>query len=416
MKGAMKKTFTTSSSGSVLLATMIFVLAIAAFLATYLYFVQNSNLGVARSQQWNSALAIAEAGIEEGLANINQTAITTNPTNGGFGGVLSRNLNGGTYAVSDAAAGVVHTLTSRGSVRSPILGQTITRIVQVRAQRQGLFSKGMIAMTFIRMNGNGVISDSFDSHDPLQSDNGAYDSTIYSGTNGDIAAVTGIVNLGNHTIGGDLFLGTEAVFERGNVLGTIYTDWNMTFPDALLPAQDADGNTIAWTPAPGDATAHTFTTSGHYIISDNGSIIVNPGVQVTLDIRQTSYNPSGLNIQGGATNAGTVIMYQGSGSLNLGGNASGGAINNRPENFVYYGLPNVTSITLGGSSTFVGVIYAPQANMTLNGGGSGMNYSGSLIVKSVTVNGHYYLHYDTSLAGYYYGYYVAGSWRELFEN
>ena len=57
----MKQPGNTSNSGSVLLGTMIFVLAIAAFLATYLYFVQNSNLGVARAQQWNSALAIAEA-------------------------------------------------------------------------------------------------------------------------------------------------------------------------------------------------------------------------------------------------------------------------------------------------------------------------------------------------------------------
>jgi hypothetical protein len=398
---------------------MIFVLAIAAFLATYLYFVQNSNLGVARSQQWNPALTIAEAGIEEGLANINQTAITSQQGGGGFNGVLTRDLNGGTYAVSDAAAGVVQTLTSRGSVPSPILGQTITRIVQVRAQRQGLFSKGMIAMEDITMNGNDVETCSYNSYDPSQSQNGHWNG--YCGTNGDIASVNGVVDLGNHTIDGSLYLGANSTYtfnKNGGVTGTVYTDWNMTFPDASLPAKDVNGNTIAWTPAPGDATAHNFATNGYYIISDNGSIIVKPGVQVTLDVRQTKYTPANLDIQGATTNAGTVVMYQESGSLTLSGSSSGGAINNRPENFVYFGLPNVTEITMSGSASFVGVIYAPQAEMTLGGGGNkdDVDFAGSIIVKTITINGHFHLRYDTSLAGYYYGYYVAGSWQELFEN
>jgi len=33
----------------------------------------------------------------------------------------------------------------------------------------------------------------------------------------------------------------------------------------------------------------------------------------------------------------------------------------------YYGLPGVTSVTFGGTSSFVGVIYAPEASLTLNG-------------------------------------------------
>lgn len=283
----MKQPGNTSRSGSVLLGTMIFVLAIAAFLATYLYFVQNSNLGVARAQQWNSALTIAEAGIEEGLANLNRIAFTTNPTNGGFAGVLSRDLNGGSYAVTNNSAGIVQTLTSRGTAPSPIDKQDITRVVRVTAQRQGLFTKGMISMTDIRMNGNGVISDSFDSHNPAQSNNGRYDGKIYSGTNGDIAAVNGVVNLGNHTIGGDLYLGPNSTFPRGNVLGTVYTDWNVQFDEVSLPTSDDNGNAIAWTPAPGTASAHTFTNSGYYIISDNGKITVNPGVQVTLEDRKS---------------------------------------------------------------------------------------------------------------------------------
>jgi hypothetical protein len=399
-------------SGSVLLATMIFVLAIAAFLVTYLYVVQNSNQSVARAQRWNAALAVAEAGIEEGMAKLNQVAITTMQGSGGFTDVIERGLNGDTYAVGNTTAGIVQTLTSTGTVSAPIVGGTISRIVRVNAQRQALFSKGMIAMNDINMNGNGVISDSFDSHNTNQSVNGAYSSSFYAGTNGDIAAVNGVVNIGNHTIGGDLYLGPYSTFPRGNVLGTVYTDWNMQYPPAALPTLDSNGYVIAWTAEPVSAS-HTFTNSGYYVVSDEGGITVAPGVTATVRITRSSYSLTSLNIQGGTTNAGTLIMYQDSGSVTLGGSAAAGAVNNRPENFIYYGLPGVTQVTMGGKPTFVGVIYAPNAVTTLNGGGSGLNYIGSVVVKSITVNGHFELHYDTSLEGLYYGYYAVGYWQEL---
>lgn len=412
------------SSGSVLLATMGFVLAIAAFMVAYLYVVQNSNRSVSRAQAWNSALAITEAGIEEGLANLNQVAITTNPIATTFN-PFSHNLNGGTYYVSSSAAGVVSTITSTGVVSAPLTGDAIPRAVRITAQRQALFSKGMVSMTTIDMKGNGVISDSYNST------NGPYSSAPH-GANGDVAALNGVVNIGNHTIDGNLYLGPNSTYSppqsgQGGVTGTVYQDWNMQFPDAFLPTNDINGNLISWTPAPitnsGPSTIdHIFTNSGYYSITDNGNIIVAAGITVTLDVKQFSYDLSKatITIYGGTTNAGSVIMYQESGSVTLGGTSSGGAFNNpptipsnRPENFVYFGLPGVTSIKYNGSSDFVGVIYAPEADLELKGGGSGVNFSGSLIVKSLTIDGNYNIHYDTSLLGYYYGYYVAGSWQEL---
>jgi len=399
------------NSGSVLLATMIFVLAIAAYMVYYLLLVQNSNQNVVRAQRWNAALPIAEAGIEEGMANLNLVGITTKSAGEKFDSFM-RDFNGGNYSVSSSATGVVSTITSVGSVKAPVTGDPISRTVRVTAQRQGLFSKGMISMTFIDMNGNGVAVDSWNSHDNSQSYYGHYTNS-YSGTNGDVAAVNGIVNIGNHTISGDLFLGPNSSFKKGSVTGTVYTDWNIPFPDVSLPTNDINKNPITWLSAPGDSSMHMFTNSGYYIISDNGSISNAPGVTVTLDVRKSDYTPSSLNIGGGTTNAGTVIMYQESGTLTLGGNSSGGAINNRPENFLYFGMPGVTSIVFSGNSDFVGVIYAPEADLILNGGGSALNFIGSVIAKSVTMNGKYNFHYDESLAGYYYGYYVVGSWQEL---
>jgi hypothetical protein len=408
----MIKRGTNKRSGSVLVGAMIFVMMIAIGLVSYLLLVQNSDQTVARAQQWNSALPIAEAGVEEAMACLNSVTFTTNQSATNFT-LPQQSLNGGYYNVSIAVTNVVtNVITSRGSVYAPITKDLISRTVQVTAQRQGLFTKGIISMTDITMNGNGIATDSWNSHDPTQSSNGIYNG--YVGTNGDVAAVDGFVDLGNHTIDGNLWLGPNSTFSGGSVAGTIYTDFHMQFTDSPLPTPtDINGNIIPWSPAPGNTSTHDFTNSGYYIINDNGKIIVEPGITVTLDVRQSSYSPSALTINGGTTNAGTVIMYQESGSLNLGGNAAGGAINNRPANFVYFGMSGVTSVTLGGSSDFVGVIYAPEADMTLNGGGSGNNIMGSLIVHSITMNGHYDIHYDTSLQGYYYGYDVVGSWQEL---
>jgi len=419
MKGTvMKKIHFSREAGSVLLATMIFVLAIAAFLVSYLVLVQNSNQNVARAQQWNAALAVAEAGIEEGFANLNMAGMSKSSNAISFS-PFSSSLNGGGYSVNSAAVGVITTMNSTGTVSAPISGQPIARIVQVTAQRQALFSKGIISMTSIRMNGNGVGSDSFNSHDTNQSVNGKYVGAYYSGTNGDIASVDGFVNLGNHDIKGDLYLGPNSGMDpksKGTVLGETYNDWNMQFGNVDIPKTDAAGVDITglWTPAPGTGSLYTFTNSGYYIVNDaKAGIVVNPGITVTIRVDATDFAPAKLDIQGGITNPATVIMYQMSGSLTLSGNSAGGAAGSRPENFQFFGGTNLTSIAYSGTSDFYGVIYAPQADMSLSGGGSGINFVGSFLVKSFTMNGSYNIHYDTSLVGLYWGLFVAGNWREL---
>jgi hypothetical protein len=139
-----------------------------------------------------------------------------------------------------------------------------------------------------------------------------------------------------------------------------------------------------------------------------------------LDVKVTDYNPGGITILGGTTNAGTMIVYQESGTFTLGGSAGAGAWNNpptvpsnQPKNFVYFGMPGVTSVTIGGSAVFLGVIYAPEADISFNGGGSSDDLMGSFIGKSLTIKGHYQVHFDVSLLGYYYGYYAIGTWAEL---
>ena len=73
---------------------------------------------------------------------------------------------------------------------------------------------------------------------------------------------------------------------------------------------------------------------------------------------------------------------------NLGGTAAG---------FQYYGLSGNTSVQWQFAGAAVGTIYGPEANVTLSGGASVLDFSGSLVANSVNLLGHINLHYDENL-------------------
>ncbi len=389
-------------AASVLFVTMIFVLTLAGIMASYLSMVQNSDQLVSRAQYWNSALCIAEAGAEEGLALMNKNVANSTFS---WAQTINRPLNGGNYNVVYFNFGNTAWIYSTGLVTVAKTGDIVRRTVGIRAQKSGFFLMGLVAIYDIQFNGNNVASDSFNSYNPAQSTNGLYNG--YVGTNGDVASVMGAVNIGNHTVNGDLFLGPTATYSSGSnqITGTIYYNANLSFPDAALPTTDSDGDPIGWYAAPTSTTgsgksavtAHNFTSNGYYIIADSYPCTVSPGVTVTLDVRTDSWGPTTLNINGGTTNSGNVVMYLKSGSITMAGNSSGGASGNRAGNLLIFGLPAVTSITLSGTSTFVGAVYAPEAVLTLNGGGANNNLIGAAVVQSVTLNGHYDFHYDEAL-------------------
>jgi hypothetical protein len=409
-----------SNQGTVLLVTMIFVLTFAAALAGYLLMIDNSDQMVARSQNWNSSLALAESGVEESLAQLNSGVNfqANGWSQSGSNYFLSRALNGATYSIG-VQSGQTSTIYSTGIVSVSLTGALVTRVVKVVAYRSPLFNVGLGAVGGIDMNGNSPVSDSWNSYDTNESLNGIYNN--YSGSNSSVASVDGVVNIGSKdTIQGNLYLGPTASYSSSQtqVTGTVFTDYNVTFPPASLPTIDSSGHAITWSAAPtsivGGVTEHNLTNSGTYSITDNTPIEVAPGVTVTLDVRSLNFDPSSVTIDGGTANSGTIYMYQESGSVTLGGNSSGGAIGNRPENFYYFGLPGVNSITLGGNSDFVGAIYAPNADLTLNGGGGNNGLMGAAIVNSVTMHGHYDFHYDTALATNQFSRGVIPiSWQEL---
>jgi hypothetical protein len=451
-----------NDAGAVVMTTAICVFAVSTILVVgYLWLVMGQSRLVAESQNWNHAMTVAEAGVEESFAQLNwgpkpgRSDLSANgwgvtsSSNGGFnayGPAGERTLVGGSYFASFIAPpspimtnGASATIYSTGMVTAPLTGKVISRRVQVTAMMKPLFRDAIDVVSNFTAKGNSVTTDSWNSHtNSLSTTNGQYTSTKTS-TNGGVGAEYGTVDLGNHILDGNLYLGANADITSAttNVHGQIYTNYNVQIDDAQLPdgtwkdavASNVVGgiitNIIGGFPIYStNATvfAYNFTQSGNYRITSAGGahpIIIAPGVTVNLDVQLTTFDASSskassaITIQGGAAAAGTVNIYQESGTVTL-GMATGTF---RPENFAYYGLPGVSGVTISftGSQSYIGVIYAPEASLTLNGGGSGpTDFSGAVVVQSFRTNGHFGVHYDESLAMYGPSKgFVATSWREF---
>src|SRR6266481_9820604 len=80
MKTCLKLKPRLTRTGSVLVITLLLAAILVLTMGGYLWWVRTQNLLVAESQAWNSALALAEAGIEEGMAQINLNVGASDPT------------------------------------------------------------------------------------------------------------------------------------------------------------------------------------------------------------------------------------------------------------------------------------------------------------------------------------------------
>lgn len=423
-----------SEQGSVLTITLFITTLFALFLASYFSLARQQNALVARSQVWNSAMGMAEAGVEEALAQLNPGApppVVDRAANGwggpvnGIYGPVNRTLPTGTYSVL-ITADAFPVIYATGYVRVPSLSATLSRTVRATTTNAPLFSAGLVGIYGINFNGNGVGSDSYNSTKTNLSTNGQYDPSK-AGTNGDIASVFGIVNVANANVNGTVYLGptaTDLLKTNGIVSGGVSNDFNVEFERVVLPQ-----GTSSWLPPQAGATTISNTTyqyvfgypgglnsSGDYAMSGSflsgANIYIGTNTHVRLLVT-SSANLSNIRIAGSGANAGQMTLYMDGQSLAMSGTSfvdAGNAVN-----FAYYGTTNNTKVSIGGNSAFVGTVYAPQADVKLNGGGStAIDFSGSIVGRTVSTSGHYLFHYDENLAvgGPKRGY-VVNSWQEL---
>ncbi len=407
--------------GNVLIVTICITAIIGLALAGYLTLASNQNQLTMHSQVWNSAMPVAEAGIEEALTHLSRNYITNMESSGWVlsGGqyVKSNSIGDGNYQVTISQS-LPYTIVSTGYAPMPGSSTYVSRSVQVTTQNQNAFTGALILQGTVNQNGNNVTTDSYDPRDPKKSTNGAYD-PAKAGDKGDVTCANGMFNVGNANIWGHALTGpgvTPSTGPNGAIgsvawnqagmsgiqPGWVQNDFNVSFPDvqapfaaAAAPASGSYGGTN-YAYVLGNGNYLSSTLGGKVLVTGNATLYVTGNILFDLG--------DFLLIAPGAS----LRLYMG------GASASFQAIfnpNNGAASFLYFGLPSNTSIALSGTSDLTGAIYAPEASIAVTG--SAVIF-GAVMAHDATMRGNAAVHYDESLAsippirGF-----IINSWNEL---
>lgn len=266
------------------LITALFICSIfSLFVMYYLSLIEQQNYLNCRSQSWNVAISITEAGVEEGLEHLNDNtanlAVAPWTALGGSTYYRSNSLpDGNSYVVYITNTAPNPVVVARAYVSSKSfmsLAQNIsagffaaagvsttptvvTRAVRVNCSKSGLFLAPLVAKKSINLNGNNIVTDSFNSCDPTKSVNGQYSAAL-AGDHGDIASNLGVIDSisgGNANVYGTAHTGANSSGQPTVVLGPnggigshswqasnkgmepgwVLQDANFTFPDTTFPS------------------------------------------------------------------------------------------------------------------------------------------------------------------------------------
>jgi len=377
-------------------------------LAAFLKLTASQHQFTMRSQIWNSCIPVAEAGIEEALAHAENNYETNMVSNGwGYGDhayTKTNTVGDGFYEVAISEK-TPYTIVSRGYLPMPGRDHYLFRTVRVHTRPQGLLLGSLVVRDSIKLNGNNILTDSYNSWDKDKSTLGLYD-PAKAGDKGDVGSISGVkdaFDIGNADIHGKVFTGpgaTVSIGPNGAVGSTgwhqggnagIETGWwdkdfNMEIPEVELPFSTGA------TPSGGTVDGETYDVmlgTGQYVTPGlSGKVIVtgeaNLLVMGDVDFKSGDklvIAPGGklnLYVAGSRTKIGEVV--------NQGGSA---------HQLKYFGLPTNTRVDIIGQNQLTAAIYAPSAEVTFGGG---VDFYGGIVAKDATLNGHSSFHYDESLA------------------
>ena len=146
------------------------------------------------------------------------------------------------------------------------------------------------------------------------------------------------------------------------------------------------------------STTYDYVTgSGNYQLnglsmSGHGDFLVQGDTVLYVNGSFSMSGQSEIHILPGAS---LKIYVNGNASLSGNGIMN---LNQDASKFSLIGLPTCTSISLSGNAAFTGTIYAPSADLALDGGGSTVyDCVGAVVVNTADFHGHFNFHYDERL-------------------
>jgi hypothetical protein len=445
----------------VLIVAMILSAIIGISLVSYINVCTNSLRQANRSFHAYSANNLAEMGLEEALYCFNQldngtvaaawpaATWTTYDTTG-------KRRKWTNIDLGQGATGSVHVYAKYfdGTNSSPLIvakGTVVTgpneppvvKYVEVYLRKRGLFTNGLVARDTISWVGH-PNADSWNS-DP--DNNPATPAVPYPGSGQtaecSVGCINGSIGLG---AGGNVYgwakTGPNGTITGGSVHGLGTTtddpsrksnDFVATLPPIGMPIPTAGiyhvGGSYPAVPTTFPAAGHTTrnpSDNRFYYIFHGGDAIsskANTTItdHVTMFFPDPDYRGSDtINLAGkktisiAATGA-SLIVYT-AGNIDVTGNAMTNN-SNVPSKCIIYGISasaTPQTIKVGGNGQLAAAIYAPNAAVEMRGGGSSGQVSGSVVAKTIDMNGGTDFHYDSALGNLTSGNpFGVARWREL---
>ena len=415
----MKLNFKKREDGSMLFVAIVISLAVGMILAGYLLVTSNRFQMTVRSEDWNEAIPVLEAGIEEALAHLHDdaTASANGWTLATFNGTQAytkqRTFSDGSYfyvaITTNASSPLIY---SQGFVRTPYSRtRYICRTVQVSATNiPSVFTHAFALQGPYTQSGGSTI----DAYDPSV---GAYDATTNR------LAVGGVVtdyqgskaiSVSSSKIYGPVGTGPGGtiVTSGGTAIGDVAWDashtgvetgWSNNTMNVSYPTNPPLSGTYTGPQYTTNITSGTYALSTFTSSSSSSPMIINGNVTLYVSGSFTISGSGFLQLNPGASLTlicGGTVTISGGGAVNATGS---------PSNLSLIGTSSCTSITYSGSSSFIGTVNAPQAAFKFSGSsdayGAVIAYSAD--VSSGTASFHFPINLGTG-AGY-----VVSGWREL---
>jgi hypothetical protein len=425
----MRASTSSRENGSTLVVVLFTAFTVGIVVASYLSLIASRYTVTVRSQCWNAALPVLEAGVEEALAHIQADAGVPSAngwapgTNGGLPVYTkARTLSAGCYySVTLFNANSNNPIIyCTGYVPSPLQSGTyIARTVKVTATNTPTaFTKAVAALGTVTL---GSLVDGYDSslgpYDPVTNrlaigavatDSNAKPAVTVGGANVYGTVTTGpngTVSVGSGAVGDTAWNASHTGVENG----WTNNNMNVAFPTNAPPS---GGPFLPPQVVNGGGSNFTVLGTGSYQLASFKSqqskqpMMVNGNalLWVTGD-----FTVSGSGYVYIAPAASLILYVGGTTTISGGGVVNGPGL---PSSFSYIGLSSNDSMTYSGSAAFVGTVNAPQAAFTLSGGAT---VYGAIICNRFSGTGGSIIHYDrvlgnsTSTGGTL----VVSGWTEL---
>lgn len=372
----------------------------------------------------NAALNLAEAGIEEALYAINHKAWSEQNWKSGNGSNIKAKSFDEVDLGSGATGGYVvrvedydsftPTVIVEGEVR--FSGRKISKQLRAKMRRRALFANGLTSRDTIKLSGNRVYIASYRSSlgEGIEFDNGSVASV----------QVIEAVDLGNATIVGWVATGGAMPdwgpnarlygFDSDSTNGVdeerISLDFSSSFPDVEIPDTGLPPISYGGQDSIGQPNVHEYYSADSINLSGRNSLTINGDVTLIVDNNFSISGQAEVIVESGAS----LTLYV-AGDMDI----SGRGMANKsgfPERLKIFGSSaGEQAFSISGNGNLYSAIYAPNADVSINGGGAFGQVRGAIVGKDITMNGNTEFYYDEDLEALFSDdRYAMSSWQELY--